>query len=337
MPQRHDAQDDRTLAADDRDGKEAGVPSVDSGDVSPPTRGPWYSQRRTLYLMLVVFVVGRVGYDLIERGGLQQTAALYVGLPAAIAAAIIHFKTAATGYLSSILSGVSVALLYAAVVAGQLAICVIMASPLFFAMALAQGAIRWVLRRRDGEDGSGSRPGAAGLALIPFVLLSLEGTPIGPAFDREETVRVVRTIDAAPAEVRSALERPMRHERPLPRFLRLGFPRPVEARGDGLSPGDRWVTTLEIEGRLVELELEVVGAGETWVRYGVIRDDTPISHWMRLRESGVSWRALEDGRTEVEWSLSYTRMLDPIWYFGPLQRFGVGHAVSYLIDAAATP
>jgi hypothetical protein len=35
--------------------------------------------------------------------------------------------------------------------------------------------------------------------------------------------------------------------------------------------------------------------------------------------------------------LHYRRNLDPAWYFGPWERYGVGLAGKYLIDNLATP
>ncbi len=138
--------------------------------------------------------------------------------------------------------GLTLVLLLAVIVVGEFAICVLMAAPIFYLAAIVESLMHRMHERRDtraDRDDDGSPARSAGLALIPLLLLSLEGTPIGPSFDREEKVSAVRVVDATPAEVREANGRPLRYQRPLPRFLRLGFPRPVAARGEGLSPGDR--------------------------------------------------------------------------------------------------
>ena len=51
----------------------------------------------------------------------------------------------------------------------------------------------------------------------------------------------------------------------------------------------------------------------------------------------VRWDAAGAGRTQVMWTIHYRRGLDPAWYFGPLERYAVGFAAQYLIDAVATP
>ncbi len=35
--------------------------------------------------------------------------------------------------------------------------------------------------------------------------------------------------------------------------------------------------------------------------------------------------------------MAFERRLDPYWYFGPLERFGVSKAAEALIDNVATP
>ena len=48
--------------------------------------------------------------------------------------------------------------------------------------------------------------------------------------------------------------------------------------------------------------------------------------------------AMSAGRgSRVSWSLRYRRELDPAWYFGPWERYGVGLAAGYLIDNLAAP
>ena len=51
----------------------------------------------------------------------------------------------------------------------------------------------------------------------------------------------------------------------------------------------------------------------------------------------VSWCPIDARHTEVVWSLHYRRDLDPAWYFGPWERYGVGLAADYLIQNLATP
>ena len=59
--------------------------------------------------------------------------------------------------------------------------------------------------------------------------------------------------------------------------------------------------------------------------------------WLSWRRAEVSWREVAPGRTEVTWTLHYWRRLDPSWYFGPLERYGVGLAAGYLIETLAAP
>jgi hypothetical protein len=70
--------------------------------------------------------------------------------------------------------------------------------------------------------------------------------------------------------------------------------------------------------------------------FAPVGDDSYLIHWLTWRSAEVRWRAVPGG-TEVRWTLWYRRRLDPAWYFGPLERYGVGVTAGYLIDALATP
>lgn len=301
-------------------------------DETDPPSEPGNPATRRLLAILAALVAARIGYELLLTGGLHQTAALYIGLPSIVAAIVIFFGAPKSSAGIAVKS-VTIVLLMAMVVAGQLAVCVLMSAPIFYGAAMVYVLIRAGVERSGG--GSGGR--SAGLALIPLLALGVEGTPVGPTFERDESVRVVRIVDASPDAVRAALAQPLRLSRPLPDFLRLGFPRPVESHGGGLAPGDAWTTTFEIDGRRMDLRLVTRASTPTSATFDVVEDSTPISHWMALRGSEVKWRAVDGGRTEVEWTVHYERRLDPAWYFGPLQRHGARAAAGYLIDTAATP
>ena len=59
--------------------------------------------------------------------------------------------------------------------------------------------------------------------------------------------------------------------------------------------------------------------------------------FLRWREATVEWDAVSPNATRVQWTLRYSRDLDPAWYFGPWERYAVRLAAGYLIDSVATP
>jgi hypothetical protein len=142
-------------------------------------------------------------------------------------------------------------------------------------------------------------------------------------------------VTATPAEVERSLAGPMRFDAPLPPFLRLGFPVPAAASGQGLRVGDLRSVTLagHHTGTLV---MAVASSAPGRVVFTPVEDGSYVVHWLTWRSAEVRWRAVPGG-TEVRWTLRWRRRLDPAWYFGPLERHGVRIAAGYLIDALATP
>jgi hypothetical protein len=58
---------------------------------------------------------------------------------------------------------------------------------------------------------------------------------------------------------------------------------------------------------------------------------------VRWQRSEVTWAEVAPGRTRVTWTLRYRRLLDPAWYFGPLEKAANQQGAGYLIDNLATP
>jgi hypothetical protein len=186
---------------------------------------------------------------------------------------------------------------------------------------------------------------------LPLLLLSLEGVA-GSPFANADRATATLTVAATPAEVATALAAPPRFEADLPAFLTIGFNRPVAAIGAGTAVGD--TRTIEFNGgthddhplRLFGLtgtssmdhhatmQLSVVASLPGRIIFAVDRDDTMLARWADLERAVVTWEPVDDGHTRVTWTLEYRRLIYPTAYFAPLQRFGMGQAAGYLLDAA---
>jgi hypothetical protein len=176
------------------------------------------------------------------------------------------------------------------------------------------------------------------LVLLGLSPMSLEGTHPRLSLDREESVTVTRIVAAPADEVEAALAQSPGIELPLPLFGRLGFPRPVEARGAGLEPGAR--RTIHFaggEGHPGDLVMQVVESRTGHARFQAVSDQSKIAHWMDWKSADVDWIATDTTHTQVTWTLRIHRSLDPAWYFRPWERYAVGLAADYLIRANATP
>jgi hypothetical protein len=288
------------------------------------TRSQW-----TLIFLILAVGVGSVMYHLIVLGRLEQTAALFVGIPTVLAILLAMTPKAKT-VTGGIMKGLTLALLLSGPLLGEGFICIVMASPIFFIVGILVAVIvDWIREERH-----------ATLSCLVLILLpmSIEGTSPKLSFNREETVQASEVVAASEADVRTALSQSPRTDLSLPVYLRLGFPRPTEAWGNGLEVGA--VRTIHFaggEGRPGELRLTVRESHAGYVRFDVVSDTSKISHWLDWESSEVNWTAIDAQHTRVNWSLHFQRRLDPAWYFRPWERYATRLAADYLIRANATP
>ncbi|WP_433236307.1 hypothetical protein ACQPYK_26870 [Streptosporangium sp. CA-135522] len=278
---------------------------------------------RVLAGVLAALFAAILLYKLLHAGHLEQTAVFYVGLPAVIAitVALTVRPRTATGL---IMATITVGLALAGPFLGEGIVCLLFAAPIFYLVGLAIGvSVDWIRERRRGMN--------MNVIVVPLLLLSMaEGATGATSLPRGEEVTVTRAAGAV--DVERALAAPPVFGAFDSPFLRMGFPRPLVARGEGLELGAiREITfnsrrSLGIgavaEPRSMTLRVKERSPGR--VVFQVVRDTT-LARWLDLREAEFTWT-----RARLSVCLRYRRTFDPAWYFGPLQRFAVGQAAGYL-------
>jgi hypothetical protein len=295
-----------------------------------PSTPRWTPAQRTLALLIVAYAAGAVGYKWLFGNGLGHTALTFIGLPAllAIILALAPRPQTATG---SILRGIAIALLLLAPLLGEGYLCILFASPLFLAIGLIVGAIIDRMRERRRTTLS-----CIALALLP---LALEGVVPALTHQRTQSVAMTDIVAASSADVASALAQSPQLCTPLPRFLRIGFPRPLTATGSGLAPGDE--RTIHFSGAEGDppgdLTLRVTASQPGFVRFETMRDTSKLKQWLRWRSSEISYSPVNDTHTRVTWRITFDRSLDPWWYFAPWEHYAVREAAQYLLHANAIP
>jgi hypothetical protein len=218
---------------------------------------------------------------------------------------------------------------------GEGYLCILMASPLFYSVGLVVGSLVDSARKRR-LAGRGTTLSCVAIVLLP---MCLEGVVPGMNFDRAQTVGVTRVVDAPAGAVQEAMAESPRVGVVLPRFLRIGFPRPLEATGAGLDEGDvRRIHFSGAEGDPAgDLVMRVAERRAGYVRFETVSDASKLTQWVRWDGSEVEWRAIDAGHTRVTWTIHFERQLDPAWYFAPWERAAMRDAAKYLIEANATP
>ena len=308
-----------------------------------PTRVPpdpamtWWS-KQVLIAIIVGLAVTVAVYRLVADRSLDQSAVLFVGVPA-IAAIVVASSRPAVTVTGLLIKVATLLMLMSGIVLGETLVCMLMASPLVFLVCALVGVPIDVARRRRRQN----RPHQGPYAIVALVLLaSLEGAVPGLAAPAAGVAGAARDVHASPAQVEAALAAEPRFDRALPLFLRAGFPRPVHATGSGLHLGDRRVIRFVGDDHhgtthTGDLVLQITERSPGRVVFTVVSDDTRVAQWLRWSRAEVTWRTAGDGGTRVRWHLDYERQLAPVWYFGPLQRYAASLAAGYLADTLSTP
>jgi hypothetical protein len=306
---------------------------------------PATSSQKTLVGLILVLAATTVAYRLVYAAEAQRTAALYIGVPTVLAVglALLPRSGSATGML---LRGATLAVLIAGIVLPEGLLCLAFAFPLVAVVALAVGTSIDLARRRHRRQGP-----TLMAVTVPLLLLSLEGL-VGSPFDPHDAATATVTVAATPDEVAAALADPPTFDEPLPTFLRIGWNRPVGARGRGIEVGDRRTVTFTggthddhplrlfgltgepSAGHHAEMHLTVVESAPGRVVFAVDHDGTMVARWADLDRAVVTWEPAGDGTTRVRWRLEYERLIQPSLYFGPLQRYAMDQAAGYLLDTA---
>jgi hypothetical protein len=296
-------------------------------DLKKPSLTP--SQWGLLFVIMAV-TIGSVLYRVIVIGKLEQTSALFIGIPA-ILAIILAATPKAKSAKGGIVKGLTVALLLSGPLLGEGFICIVMASPIFYIVGIGVGAIVDSNRERGNST-------VRSCVLLLLVPMSLEGVSPALSFNRDETVQISKIVSASAPDVERALSRAPHTDGGLPLYLRLRFPRPMQASGTGLDVGaTRTIHFAGGEGHPGDLVMRVSEGRPGYVRFEAVSDHSKVAHWLDWRSAEINWTPIDAQHTRVTWTLHFDRRLDPAWYFGPWERYAVRLAAGYLIENNATP
>jgi hypothetical protein len=254
----------------------------------------------------------------------------------AVVAILLALAPKAKSATGGIMRGITLALLIVAPLLGEGYVCILIASPLFYAVGLIFGLIA-----DRGRKQRAARVSCVAIVLLP---MCLEGVVPGLTHERGQTVRVSKVVQGTPTQVWAAMSAPPKLDTSVPRFWRLGFPRPIAASGSGLEVGaERTIRFSAAEQTPAgDLVMRVTAAQEVGPFGGVavfdtVSDQSKISEWMQWKRSLVQWNAVDPEHTRVTWTIAFDRRLDPWWYFGLWEQAAAHEAADYLIDANATP
>lgn len=291
----------------------------------PPNRpapaAPTGSRGGRAVALGIIAVTGVTAPFLLIRSGRLDTAALFVGVPLALAL-ITALSPPAKSLHGLTFRVVTFGLLITSAFLHEGAACVLMAAPLVYGV----GHLVAELVRQARQYGERRR---AALAVVPLLLLaSLEGTAY--RVDPVQTVTTERVVARSPQQVEQDLQRGPDFSAAKPFLLRFsGYPTPTAASGEGLVVGTKWTFTMA-GGPIVT---EVRPRDSRRIEFVVVSDQSKTQRWLSWQRAVVQLTPRANGGTTVKLELSFTRRLDPSWYFGPIESAMVGAGLDHFADS----
>ncbi|MEQ9315237.1 MAG: hypothetical protein RLN72_05250, partial [Henriciella sp.] len=177
-------------------------------------------------------------------------------------------------------------------------------------------------------------------SIVPVLIaaMAVEGTASSTSFERENEVTRSFVINADIPTLQANMALPIALPRQRQWFLSI-FPLPVDVQAGSLEPGDvhtldfvykRWFFT-NIQAGEFHLRIDAVSPGE--VKTSVVRNTSYLSKYLKIHGTTIRFQELPGGATKVDLTIRYRRMLDPAWYFAPMQRYAVEQSGDYFFDA----
>lgn len=290
---------------------------------------------------LIVAIIGAVFIlsRLILDSRFSHSAAFYVAVPFTVSMLLALLtkpptrRSALGDYLREIRFG-TIVLLGTSAFLFEGFLCVLFIIPIYYAIITLGFFFKklWEVRNRR-------KRGRLNASIIPALvaIMAVEGLSPSTSFERQNSVTQTVVIDAPISVLKANMARPIDLPEQRPLYLSV-FPLPVETKAGTLKAGDiheltfvykRWFITNIDTG---ELHLRIDEVGPAHVKTSVVRNTTYFSKYLSIEGTRVQMTELASGQTQVALTVRYNRLLDPAWYFAPLQKLAVDQSADYLID-----
>ena len=297
--------------------------------------------RKKIYwnFVLLMIAISSISIRLMMQYQFDKSAMLYIGVPFLIAMALLWIDRAdAKGnwkrkFLNLMLVSLII-MLGSSIVLFEGFVCVVMFMPIYFGIILLVFIIRLI-----SESLKNRKKSQLLSHIMPVFLFmsAFEGTHPNLTFDRQNQVTVTRVVNLSPAELRNNLLRPVQLQKDRPWFLEL-FPMPYRITANSLEVGDihevffryhRWFVTNTHEG---SMRLQIQSSQQNVVKSKFISDSSYIATYLKLNLIELTLEPMGVNQTRVSMTISFERMLDPAWYFDPLQNYGISKSAEFLIS-----
>jgi hypothetical protein len=204
-------------------------------------------------------------------------------------------------------------------------ICILMAAPIGILLALLGALVGHLIVSVKTAGRERAMMLWMLVLLTPGLLAAEASHPPGPAV-YSAIDRIV--VDAPAPQVWDTLKAIDTLTVPKPLLLRMGLPVPVRCTLEREGVGARRTCIFEkgtIDERVLEWE------PPRRMRLEIVRSTLPGRHWLGFREAIYELDS-EAGRTRITRTTTYTSILEPRWYWGALEKFGLSSMHSYVLE-----
>ena len=282
------------------------------------------NKKMSLYLVLIiVLIIAHFAFRLLNDIDIEQTSILFVGIPALITLLIVKYAKTPKSAYGVVFLTMTIFLLLSSVLLGEGTICIIMMAPIFYAVAAVI-----VFLYESFKD---SNTTLKVFIILPALLIMGQGHQIG----REAEIKEIKTVQIINGTHNiSNLEKSPNFLKELPRFFKMGFPKPISIEGTGMNIGDYRKIAFESNTKGIGiLHLAIDTKTKNSISFKIINDDTHINHWLTWKQIKVSTQTNNNNTTTVTWTSHYRCDLGPSWYFQPIEDYGVNLMNEHLISS----
>ena len=293
--------------------------------------------KSTTFMIFCIIVVVSIVINLILRSDIHGSAVLYVGIPTLVAGLLLLTDKPPTEMtwnrqIGRLMKFSLIIMLASSAILFEGFICVVMFMPIYFGTIL----IIYLVMLAYKHSQKGRRMHLHVFPLIIFVA-ALEGIHPDLSFNRYNEVNSSKTVSLSIDQIKQNLVQPVDLDQRRHWFLAL-FPMPYQFDAKSLTEGEihtihyryhRWFVTNTHEGFT---KLKVASVGDQHIKMQIVKDTSYTSNYINAVGTEINLRPLGNNTTEVTLTVKYERLLDPAWYFDPLQRFATKLLGEYLID-----
>jgi len=213
-------------------------------------------------------------------------------------------------------------------------ICVLMFMPIYYFFVSCGYLFAWMMQRsRERKD---SQMRVYVLPAFVFVLAS-EGLLPSTTIQREQTATYVTVTNQSVETLKSNMAAPIIFTGKRNWFLRL-FPIPDQVQTGTLVAGDvhnlhftykKWVFGNYHEG---EMDIKIMAVEPNHIQTKILSNTSYFAHYAKIYGTDVYFTPLPNGQTQISLTVKYRRLLDPAWYFGPMQDYATKQSAKYLVE-----